>query len=237
MIIIGHRGASGEYAENTRTAFEQALKLKLEMLEFDVHLTKDQVVVVNHDYTMTRQTGVNRVIRDSNYDQLRSLNMANYRPGAAAEQILTLDQVFEIVPPEVMLNVEIKNLPFYGNAIVEPVLETIQRHNRQSSVLLSSFDHNLLADIARCQPEIKIGVLTYANLLNIEDYITRNLGFEVYSVHLNVEMANQKTVTELLDSGYQVFVYTVNSEEHYQILKEMGVSGIFTDYPKKFGKG
>ncbi len=233
MILIGHRGVSGKFAENTRPAFLEALKLNLKMLEFDVQITADGVLVLSHDYNMYRQTGADMMVKDSTYEELLKLNMANYKPELPEEKILTLDEVFDIIPNDVMLNVEIKNMPYYKNDVVEQVLASIKKYDRYDSVLVSSFDHELLSKLYKLEPRIKLGVLTYANLYNIIGYIN-NLDFKVYSVNINYEMANAKLVNELLDSGYKVYVWTVNTMYHYGLMKEMGVSGIFTDVPERY---
>ncbi len=233
MIIIGHRGASGNCAENTRSAFLEAIKLNLKMLEFDVQITKDGVLVLSHDYNMFRQTGVDMMIKDSTYDALLDLNMAHYKPELPKEKILTLDEVFEIVPDDVMLNIEIKNMPYYQNRVVSKLLESIEKYNRHHSVLVSSFDHHLLSRLYQLDSSIKIGVLTYANLFNMSSYIN-NLNFKVYSVHMNYQMVKGKVVEELINSGYKVYVWTVNTNYHYRLMQQMGVSGIFTDYPEKY---
>ncbi|GFR30511.1 lysophospholipase D GDPD1 [Trichonephila clavata] len=67
---ISHRGGAGEYAENTLSAFENAVKQGTDMLEIDLHLTKDEKVVVSHDNNLLRVTGVDVNISDSNYKDL-----------------------------------------------------------------------------------------------------------------------------------------------------------------------
>ena len=67
---ISHRGGAGECYENTLKAFKHAQDVQTQMLELDVHITKDNVVVVSHDQNLKRVTGKDLKIKETNYDEL-----------------------------------------------------------------------------------------------------------------------------------------------------------------------
>lgn len=64
---------AGENYENTMTAFKRAIALGTEMLELDVHLTKDEKVIVSHDHNLLRSTGVDKNISELNYSEIPPL--------------------------------------------------------------------------------------------------------------------------------------------------------------------
>lgn len=72
--------------ENTRTAFRNAVKLGVDILETDVVTTKDGVVVISHDNDIERIAGVKRNITDMNYDELPNIN-GKYKTHFAKEEL------------------------------------------------------------------------------------------------------------------------------------------------------
>lgn len=234
MKQIGHRGGAGELPENTSSAFKNAMFLGLSMIEFDVHCTKDEALVIHHDYSTLRQTGVNMLISESTLEELKALNMASYKSDYPFEEkILTLDEVFEMLPDEMIINVEIKNITRYKTNIAELVVDAIVRNNRQNTVIVSAFDHEVLKRIAIVNPEIRIGLLLYSNILNPVNYV-KSLDFDVYSVHAAIELVDETFIRDMQGEGYQVYVYTVNTQEEFDYMEEVGASGVFTDYPGRF---
>ena len=72
MLIIGHRGACGYAPENTLASIKKAIELKVEVIEFDVHMTKDNILVAIHDDSI----GENK-ISEMNYDETQDLDVGN----------------------------------------------------------------------------------------------------------------------------------------------------------------
>ena len=86
-LVIAHRGSSGEYPENTLPAFERAIEESADMIETDLHLSRDGVVVIHHDPELER-LGEPGEIRDRLAAELATLNAA---PDAlVAEKMPTL---------------------------------------------------------------------------------------------------------------------------------------------------
>ncbi len=234
MIQIGHRGAAGWGPENTASAFYKALSMGVEGIELDVHLTKDREVVVHHDYTTGRQTGVDYPLRQLTLEELKALDFANYKHDhPQVERILTLEELFGIIPDHILLNIEIKNTSSLKTDIAPKVVEKVQQHQRSSSVLISSFDHQILKEVSTLDRNLKLGLLLYANHLNPLDYI-QSLGFPIYSIHLAVELVDKNTICTLQGEGYRVYIYTVNTQEDYDTMKEAGACGVITDFPGRF---
>ena len=69
-ILSAHRGGSYERTENTLGAFRNAMDLGIDLLECDVHLTKDGVVLISHDEDYARLCGDDRNITDINYQDI-----------------------------------------------------------------------------------------------------------------------------------------------------------------------
>lgn len=232
MLIIGHRGGSGDLPENTVSAFRKAVDLKLKMIELDVHLTGDGEIVIHHDTDISRQTGRSGRIGEMSLRELKKLDFAAYKKDhPRVERIVTLDELFPLLPPGMHVNIEIKNHTWRKSDLVAEVIKRVREAGRERTVLVSAYDHVLLKEAHERAPDIKRGVLLYARLIDPLSYI-RSLGFPVYSVHPAVELIDKGDIRALRDAGYEVFLYTVNSREEYDFALSSGTSGIITDYPE-----
>lgn len=74
MWIIGHRGAPTLAPENTLASFSKALKLGVDAIELDVHLTADRQVVVLHDATVDRTTDGRGVVKNLSLREIKQLD-------------------------------------------------------------------------------------------------------------------------------------------------------------------
>ena len=77
-LVIAHRGASGYAPENTAAAIRKALQLKVGAIECDVQPTKDNHLVLFHDYTLERITGNKGYVKDSTLEQLKKLDVGSW---------------------------------------------------------------------------------------------------------------------------------------------------------------
>ncbi len=111
VFLAGHRGWCSDYPENTMAGFRAALEQDVDMLEFDLNLTRDKRLVVIHDETVDRTTDGTGVIREMDFDELRALD-AGVKKNArfAGERIPAFEELCELITeyPHLMLNVEIK---------------------------------------------------------------------------------------------------------------------------------
>ncbi|MDR0953747.1 MAG: glycerophosphodiester phosphodiesterase [Elusimicrobiota bacterium] len=211
MIIIAHRGASGYKQENTLAAFEEAARLGANYFETDVQQSKDGKLIVYHDYALKN----GRAIKDSTFAEL------------AAQNIPTLLQVLQTLGPKNHLNIEIKNdANLYPNIEEEiaALLNTLPAKQKEK-ILISSFDLPTLQRYRNIDKKIKIGVLT--RNFNLREAL--DLG--AFSVNLSVKIISPQIVEICHKNNLKVFVYTVNDKEKALALKNMGVDGIFSDYP------
>ncbi|ATE61616.1 glycerophosphodiester phosphodiesterase [Thauera sinica] len=285
-LIVGHRGARAFAPENTLAAFEKAAALGCDMVELDVHLSRDGVPVVHHDDRLGRCTDVaiqfplfaGEFISDFTLEELRVLDAGTWyaheldlpaerrqaylrdltdaeldghvpagereRYASGAIRIPTLQEVLALVAEaDLMLNVEIKSIPRLYGGIAARVVDEVRAAGLQSSVLVSSFDHEQLVEVRRLDAGIATGVLTSGRLARIADYLALldadayhpcchgeadSLGFD--SVHGALDTA---AIAALAAAGRMVFVWTCNDAHRMSALDAAGVTGIITDYPNR----
>lgn len=102
---IAHRGMfdNTKIPENSIASFKKALKYNYS-IELDVQLTKDNILVVFHDNNLKRMTGLDKLITDTNYEELKKLKLLNTK-----ESIPTLDEVLNLINNKVLLDIEVKD--------------------------------------------------------------------------------------------------------------------------------
>jgi glycerophosphoryl diester phosphodiesterase len=230
-IIIAHRGVAGEAPENTMASFQLAMEQQCDFIELDIHLNKDEHIVVCHDETIDRTTSGNGKIIDLTLSELKSVDAGSwFNSSYAGQQIPLLSEVLDYIPPEMVLNIEIKQS--YDGRLEKLTADLIRQYDRMDSVLFTSFDHKLLYRLKQYAPEARIG-LVYGTMLANPLQLIKDFGLEVYSIHPHYEMITAYDIAAIRSHGCQVFVWTVNNQKDMKILLRHNVSGIITDYASR----
>src|SRR5271170_5657439 len=109
LLIIAHRGSSGEYPENTLSAFAAAVRDGADWCELDVQLSRDGELVVIHDATVDRTTDGHDAVAAMTMAELKTLD-AGSRFGAKfiGERLPELDEVFDAIGTGCGINIELK---------------------------------------------------------------------------------------------------------------------------------
>lgn len=262
--VIAHRGGDGERPGETMMAMQGAFKLKVDVLEMDVYLTKDGHLVLMHDIFVSKTTEVGGPIKKFfpvnkfTLSELQQLN-AGYRwpkHGLKDEsfsgkkfseleedkklslRVPTLREVFEAFP-QTRMNIEMK--PAFVSP-AEVLSQLISEKNMRDNVLVASFWHPYLKDFRTLSPE----VATSASALELIRYIHthKRPNADVIQVlpQIQAELKKKKIiqwsiiteefVKKAHDDNLPVHVWTINDEEEMKRVKDLGVDGIITDYPK-----
>jgi glycerophosphoryl diester phosphodiesterase len=231
MKIFGHRGASGYAPQNTISSLRLALDQGSDGIELDVQLTKDNEVVVCHDWTIDKVSNGKGKISDFTLSEIKKNDFGSYfSKEFKEERIPTLSEVLEFLPKDIVLNIELKINDKNKDNLVEKVAKLLLRYERVENTIVSSFTHSSLKKIKMLIPEIKIALLYKKCLLNIEREIF-DFGIDIYSIHINVECANENIIKELHKNKKIVYVWTSNDMETTKKLFDMGVDGVMTDFP------
>lgn len=228
-LIIAHRGAAGESPENTLGAFRLGLEQGCEAIELDVHLSKDGELIVCHDSTLNRTTDMTGSICEMTVAELKKADAGRwFHEKYEGERLPLLEEVFELVPPHIMINVEIKGS--YDRKLEPALAKLLRKANRLSSVVVSSFDFKSLVSLKLLEPEVQIGLLYDVNMVRHAS-LASTLGVPVFSLHPNFDRLDAEDVRDAVQQGLQVYPYTINDEERMRRAIQFGVSGIITDYP------
>jgi len=117
ISVAAHRGNSKYYPENTLAAFKSAMELNPDMLEIDLHMTKDGEIIMMHDHTVDRTTNGIGLIREKTLAEMKALDAGSWKGEQfAGEQVPTFREFLEFLKdyPEVLVNVELKDYPAHS---------------------------------------------------------------------------------------------------------------------------
>ncbi|MCU6791389.1 glycerophosphodiester phosphodiesterase [Paenibacillus sp. WQ 127069] len=229
ILTIAHRGAAGDAPENTLAAFRLGLEQGCDAIELDVHLSKDGEIVVCHDHTINRTSDRSGAICELTVDELKQADAGSwFHERYEGEQIPLLEEVFELVPPDVMINIEIKDSR--GRKLEPVLIELMKRNNRIENVVVSSFDHKSLVFLKLLEEEVKLGLLYDCNPVR-HSLMAATAEVPIYSLHPNFKRLGNEDVRDVIEQGLQVYPYTINDEDLMANAINYGVSGIITDYP------
>lgn len=232
MNIFAHRGASGTFPENTIAAFKEASYLPVHGVEFDVHMTADNELVVIHDEKINRTSDGKGYVKDMTLEELKKFDFGSwYSTDFKGETIPTLQEVLDVFGnTDHVLNIELKSDIFPYEGMVEKVITMVTDMQMESRIVLSSFDHGAIQLAKKLAPSIETGALFMEVLVNPVDYI-RSIPAD--ALHLLFPAAIRPSMREVFESGIPVRTFTVNDENYAKMLQQAGVEAIFTDYPEK----
>ncbi len=197
------------------------------MIEFDVYACKTGELVIIHDDKVDRTTNGQGYVVKKSFDELRSLDAGQ------GEKIPTLIEVLDLINRKSKVNIELK-----GPGTAKPVFNLIEKYVknkdwRYDDFLISSFNHYELQEFNKLNPNIKIGALIAGIPIGFAEFAEK---VNAYSMHPSIEFINQDFVDDAHRRGLKVFVYfiyMVNDLDDIQRMKDLGIDGIFFDYPDR----
>jgi glycerophosphoryl diester phosphodiesterase len=162
-LVVAHRGDSARRAENTLEAFDAAVAVGADAVEFDVRVAADGTPIVMHDPSVERTTDGQGLVHELTLAELKRLRIRTADGGA---EVPTLEETLAHLSGRVAIDVELKNLPgepgFDGEREValEATLRALDRTGFAGPVLLSSFNPLTLARSRVLAPDVPTGLLT-----------------------------------------------------------------------------
>ncbi|MHC4309775.1 MAG: glycerophosphodiester phosphodiesterase family protein [Planctomycetota bacterium] len=232
--IIAHRGASYLAPENTMASVMLGWEKEADV-EVDVHLSKDNRIVVIHDASTKHITGTDLKVKETISRELRKLDYGSFKGQEfAGEQIPFLDEVLKTIPPERKLYVEIK----CGKEVLPFLRQTIIESGRISQIVIIGFD----IEVVTSSKEL-IDVPTYwlkgtDKVKETDEWIphdsklvqmVKDRGLDGLDVHY--VGVTKEFVDAVKAAGQKLYVWTVDDPQEAKRLIELGVSGITTNRP------
>ncbi|CAG0981876.1 glycerophosphoryl diester phosphodiesterase [Anaerolineales bacterium] len=231
-ILLAHRGDKNHAPENTLPAFEQAIQKGADGVELDVKLTGDGHVVVIHDSTVDRTTDGRGRVASLTLEAIRELDAGKwFDEKFSGAKIPLLEEVFEAVGRDKLINIELKNYSTPFNDLVLRVCELIKRHNNQGQIILSSFYSSNLKIALQILPEVSRALLAMPGPAGLW---ARSFGFmfgDYQALHPHISNATREQVQRAHRLKRRVHVWTANTPGEVVRLRDWGFDGIMTDDP------
>jgi glycerophosphoryl diester phosphodiesterase len=220
--VIGHRGAMGLAPENTLLSFRKALELGVDGVEFDVQNIAGELLVF-HDETLDRTTNGKGRLIEFEPDYLRQLDAGQ------GEQIPTLAEVVELIGDQAFINIELKGLDT-ASLVMDLVKLLDKKRFKKEQFIISSYLFSELYLVHELDPEIQIGVIADEQPVIALDFADE---VDAYSFHPSYSLLDNNLIDEAHRAGMKVFVHTVNDLDKVTHSMDLGVDGVFTDYPDR----
>ena len=242
--IVAHRGDSAFFPENTIPAFQSAAELGVDVIETDVHLTKDGKIVIWHDPTLERNTDGKGRIEDHTYSELLEYD-AGYNFTTDGEtypfrgkgvHLALLDEALKACPG-MKFNIDLKSKE---DEIVTEYIDVIHRNNAEDRVCTASFHLSNLKRLRKAAPDLltSLSTLEVAPLLLkkkmhlLPSTFERTMIFQVPVRMYGINIIDKSFVDEMHKRNAIVMVWTINEKEEMKRLFSLGVDTIMTDNPR-----
>ncbi len=224
-LVIAHRGASAYRPENTLPAFELAIAQGADMIEIDLHATRDGAIVVTHDEELSGLGGVGEIAAAS-LEEIRSLDAGD------GEVVPTLDEVLDAFGERIAFNLEIKRGTRSDYAgLEEAALFEVRERGLLDRTLFSSFYDPVLGRLRAQCPEARLALLVSRRFPHGALDRARALGAE--ALNPEATLADAPLVEAAHGDGLAVYVFTVDAEDAMRRFLELGVDGLFTNHPDR----
>ncbi|WP_268223323.1 glycerophosphodiester phosphodiesterase [Sinomicrobium oceani] len=230
QTIIAHRGASARAPENTLAAVKLGFALGADAVEIDIHRSADNKLMVIHDHTSERTTGVNYTVSGTKARNLRKLDAGSWKGEQfKGERIPFLKEVIRAVPREKTLVIELKTGPE-----VLPFLEKdIRKYGKGKNLVLISFYERTIVAAKAVFPDIPaywlIGNLSTHTPETLIALAKKN---NLDGLNMNYRLISAAIAEKVHHSGLKLLAYTVNDPEEAKKLKLLKVDAITTDIPE-----
>jgi len=238
MLVIAHRGASGRAPENTLASFQAALDIGVDGIELDVHLSRDGQLVVIHDANLKRTTNGQGLVHEHTLAELKTLDAGGWHsPAFAGEKIPTFEEVLDLVGRRVPLQVEIKGATA---GVTEATIAALDRRGLLDTVMMTSFQLNLLPRVRELVPSVEIGALVWGRArtedrtpMTPEECVVATRAAQADVILLWHECVDEPRVAAARAAGIPVGVAggTAKAEDMRRLLP-FGVVRMTTNYPE-----
>ena len=238
--VISHRGANKYAPQNTLAAFEKSVQIGVDGFETDVHITKDEQLVICHNYTIDETSDGEGEISQMTLAQLKSYDFGSYfSPKYAGTRLPTVDEFLSFVETTdiSVLNIELKSPKENETAIVRETIRLVKEHGLFDRLIISSFDPKLLVEAKTIDEKCQTGFLYCPTRMNmwrdrlLKNYVPYARSIGVDALHPHYAFVDEKYVESAHEAGIKVNAWTVDSVKAIENMINCKVDGIITNFP------
>ncbi|HEY32306.1 MAG TPA: glycerophosphodiester phosphodiesterase [Dehalococcoidia bacterium] len=212
VLNIAHRGFTRQFPDNTLEAFEAAIGIPVDGIECDIHETADNGFIVFHDNAI-----LGRDISQMTLSEVQDIKLEG------KYLIPTLEQTLELCQGKTLLNIEVKRV-----SSLDRFLSSVRAYLQPEEVVLTSFNQDIVIELARLVPEIQRGILTAFEIKEPVE-LARSVSSDMVVArfpHVNTELLEQTR-----NAGLLVFIWGCVDMNQVRTALAMDVDGVITDFP------
>jgi glycerophosphoryl diester phosphodiesterase len=230
MLILGHRGASADFPENTREAFAGAVAQGADGIELDVMRCASGELVVCHDEELSRLARKRWVVERTRWWQLKQADVGSAL-GFPPARIPLLDEVLDALPPHFLVNVELKCEVADDRGLAVELGRLLERREEGDRVFVSSFNPLCLLRLARAFPQVKRGLLIdpdrgwFQQAWVWQPLVGRD------TVHPHHSQCTPERIAFWHSRGLKVAAWTVDDPQTARSLAAAGLDFVITNRP------
>ncbi|WP_064094352.1 glycerophosphodiester phosphodiesterase [Rossellomorea aquimaris] len=248
-LVIAHQGGKHLAPGNTIPAFQKAVDLGVDVIETDIHITKDGYLVTIHDPTIDASTDGKGSVEDYTLKELQQMDAAfhfqdlkgEYSYRGKGVYIPTLEEVFQRFP-HTKVNIEIKddNPSSRMDEISQKLMLLIEEYDMEDKVLVASFDQKIIRTFQKYSKGIVAtqgGRQEAKKFVILHKLFLRNLykpnadAFQIPLQEGRVDLTHKDIINGAHRRGLHVHYWTVNDKSTMKRLLDAGADGIITDRP------
>lgn len=225
--ITAHRGDTTHAPENSMESFSLAIENHADVIELDVQLSKDDVIVVVHDFNLRRVSGQNLYVWNLTLEQLKEIDLRNGDTSFEEKvTIPTLQEVLETYKGRVKFNIELKPSG-HTEGLEKKVVSLLEETDMINQCVVASRSVSCLKKVKFYNEDVKtiyLLPLAYGNY----NEMTYADGLSVKSSFITPKLVNH-----VHNNGKVIYAWTVNNDNDMERMFHLGVDSLVTDKPLK----
>jgi len=168
--LMAHRGNQVACPENTLASFQHAFNDGADILETDLHLSKDGQFICIHDGTLDRTTDGTGAIADLTMKEIKSVSAFNQKPGFEKERVPLLQETAAILPENVALALELKTDRFFEKKVCQQLISELKSYGILERTIVLSFSADRVMAVRAVEKDMPIGLITMNKLHPPDDF-------------------------------------------------------------------
>lgn len=216
---IAHRGDPVRFPENTLSAFQAACDMSFSHLELDVHLSKDGIPVLSHDFAIDRMTDGKGLISDYTVDELKRFRVME------VETIPTLEETMKLLKGKISVLVELKQQGRRYPGLEEAVLDVLRATDTIEQSRMISFDHFSVARVRSLDPDVKLGMICSGSMPYVFPFM-KEIRCDFLGVQLGFMTSEYAQMME--ENGIISGPWPINTIEEMEIIARNYPSALIT---------
>ena len=231
VLAIGHRGALGYAPENTMASFQLAVEMRVDVIELDIHMTRDGALVVMHDGNVARTTDGQGHIKEMTLAEVKALDAgARFSPRFRGERVPTLAEVLAWARGRIQLAIEVKGDPMPATGIEDKLVTLLRDQSMVDSVIAISFHHPVVRRLKELEPALATGILYCARLA---DSVGAARAALADSLRPDWQYWTADLVRTVHEAGLTASTWNADDEPLMEYLVGLGVDSIGSNYPDR----